>query len=1677
MPEPEHTQDKTIVHEVKEQISPKYNIYYSIESPEDRKLQDRVRELRDQIFDSSMRASNSKRFFSEILKTPNELAEEGKYTFTQDQVTQYYNPEARQERRRKLNKGDLFEPPVVLGEIVPPAKREKREEGLHRADYTLHRAWDLVKDVITSGRQSPITTLARFAKAGEIFSDDDKRIISDEDWIGDDSLEEEEINRKLAAKMAEKLGINLEDLLEYHSRIYNKSSPTYLNKHDQHTVPSSQGGLSQRPIGIVSHWYEHMLVASDAGEALTILLREQDRCTYEDEEALDKLTELTFYAYQINSQAAELIRSAIPLGPNLSTKYIQKRRMELTEESKDIIENFENIYQNKRNIILSQNDKNNLCTLSDKIVKGRGTIKGEVSPDESFAVGKLKALVELTDRNYAIDRLNQALTDIASLSTDSSLNKEDLSHINSLLDYLNRSTNALYLSEISKSELEALYKLQDILDRDILIDIVVPEKIHGVRPNWESRLDLDKPADVIKVDPFGGSRLQIRKLLDVLEEPEFNKIFITGGPPRREDFNAAQLKEDGIDKKVYGDLRYVEIVEGLLTNELLDEYYKSIGVVDRKEMLELMFPKKDSEEPPSTLQNVDKAAEIVYKAISDQVKIATIGDCDQDGFFASVNWRWSLEHMGIKNIDQKFNTRLEGHSVQKIDLLNLALSGNELVIVNDTGSSPEDVGTFELIKEGAKSIDDLKFFRENIDLVYGFDKFSEHEQRQIKTKLTECINRFERLDIPIDIEKLRNTAFSTGKYIEDDKGNRIREYRFLKEFESLDRFLEGFEELKIIVCDHHTASIEGVEYLNNNDDIIMVNPEWIRDGYEDRFINEMYHALNPKEGEIDVELIDEIQRRYICYPESDIVGTVTASKVMKRVMQMFNDEKIVMAETSEYYKLPKAQRYEKYKETAEQIVGISIDKEEGDNKLPTSISLQLGLNTEVSLYIGDLWLSRNPREKIYSHIKHSVNSIISRLQYIEELSERKNISNEEAFRLLVDEFEESYNARVDKDNLYRIFQEETLLLTPKTVITRAITHIDSAYETRILQLLHDGSISESNLRFYLDYAGELEKSYLLMSRDEKNEYIKAKVLKFAEELEQNTADHLEIDINIVDIVKEISDKNILAYGFYDLRDLKRIYYEELRDAYKNKIDTKIYNKDGTLTKIGKRIGSRGNRVWKSTMEDIEEMGILSPIEVRNLQNYFEYGPYGLEFFDFVQAVATLGDAGSVGPDRGIENRWLVRKGMDELENFVNDFWEAEDRDKQLLDRVMPEIIRMVRISLRGTNIRSVNWHQSRLLTHAISAFVNAAYRRAKEGREGRAKDFWKEMSDVVVKRSEDENIRRHRHTLPQAQEETIEIRQRMLNESIKELTDEEEKLDHPIIIVELQGEDFVDPVKGLRGLIAGELASRFKKPAMVIVKEKNGKKNAHATYSVSFRLPGKGNVATDMVQLKLAMKNDTEDDIRILGHGGHPQASGGTWEVRGGIERLHEVLDPIFSEYTEIDPDRGIIDIEKLVEEKAENLKDDGWEDIDEFNKHINVFSIADTLATQTFNLFNPYGIGFRELLLKFKDLTVVDISKGCKNDGNEYVSLQVRDKRGNTKFVRSFEELERFANINEGDKIDVIVQPIARLRSLSAGNMVYRWPNPYDPKRVMEISTITGEKSKPHLDVREVENIRRYQN
>jgi hypothetical protein len=364
------------------------------------------------------------------------------------------------------------------------------------------------------------------------------------------------------------------------------------------------------------------------------------------------------------------------------------------------------------------------------------------------------------------------------------------------------------------------------------------------------------------------------------------------------------------------------------------------------------------------------------------------------------------------------------------------------------------------------------------------------------------------------------------------------------------------------------------------------------------------------------------------------------------------------------------------------------------------------------------------------------------------------------------------------------------------------------------------------------------------------------------------------------------------------------------------------------------------------------------------------------------------------------------------------------------------------------------------------------YRRGKEERSERAKEFWTEAADFCIRRSDNETTRRHRHTLVYAQEVSIERREELFEQIAKDLDNDHGELEKPIIITKLEGRKYVDPTKGLRGLIAGQLAGRYEKPTMVIVEEKAETNGTPGRYSVSFRLPAKGNVAADMVQLGLAINE--VPGIKILAHGGHPEAAGGTWEVRGGIEKLHEVLDPIFSKYEIENPDAGIVKIEEVIEKTAQSLEEEGWGYLGDYREYVNTFDVADTIAANMYKQTNPYGVNMPGLMIEFEDLTVVSRSNGVKNDGNEYCNLIVRDKRGNVKTMRLFKNLADLNQIHKGDTVTLRAQPIMRLRALEEGNLEYNWPIPWNTEERISASAVVGEKAKPHLDIDKIVSIKR---
>jgi len=1660
----------------KAKISSRYENWFEA-TFEDPTIEYRIRSLRDDIFNGHLTTTGRK--FSEIVVTPEELAEKGLYTFGQKEVSEYESEEAKKSRERTLDKGPLFKPKVVLKDIISFSQRENREEGLNRTSYQKAMQISIFKALITSG-VSPTEALSLMAKSLQLATGEEW--ITADEWTGPNRLEEEEIELKLAKRMAEIYEMDLDELTIHHQRVgkINPSGPTYINLHDQHIVASSQGGLSQRPLSISSHWFEHAIAASDAGDVLLTLLGERELGNHKDSEALDKAIDFAFYAYQMNSQAAELLRGSIALSPSLSTKYILEKRKDVCTNAKTILDKTISLDQNDNLDILTEEDKEALVLLAERMAANRGTLeKIEVSdqegeeevleeedvltPEEATALEKLQIAIELIDRDSAVNRLEISIDRLKRIGGEN-MEAKDINSILSLIKRLKNGKSALYLHDLQENEYKAILSLQEALDESILIDIAIPTKIKNVRPAWRYRLDLELMGDIL-INPYDDKGLEIRMLLDVLQEPVFERIFLTGPPPRRGDFSEEQLLDSFVSDKIYGDLRYPEILEGLVANNILDKYYQSLGIESKAEISKTMFPEKQLEQPPSALQNVDKAAEMVYQALMDNKKIATIGDCDQDGFFASINWRWVLEHVGVEKVEQKFNTRLEGHAVQTVDLLNLALNGNELIIVNDTGSSEQDTQTFSLIKNGARKVGDINFFRDNIELITGYEGLSEHEQRQIKTKLTRFINGFDDEE-SIDRKALLGLKFTTGETFINEEGKKENVYRNLGELDAFKQFVYGFRNLKIIVCDHHTPSIEATKYFKDNQEVIMVNPEWVREGYEDVFIDEMQRALMPDEnGNVDIGKVNEAQRKYVCYPESDIVGTVTAGKVMKRFMQLLTDEEIVKTEEKELYSLGKKERESKYRELAEKVSNVSLYKnlpeEEG---LPTYLKLSVNDSTHLQVFLGDLWLESNSMEKISSRITQIANSLDWRIREIKKEEDFKK------HKLLLDDLEDKWNLSIsNKKLLIDSIYNSSVPVDKDNLIETAFKKIEEIYDKRIETVLKENLLTKGELRFYLEYAGKLPQSFFTMSREEKREYVIPHLTKLTQEIEVQTyiaGEESPFTIELSAALEEVIENN------GNLRDLKILLYDLIEKGYEENGGIPVNPRTNKIPARRPKVRYEGTKVWNAAIETLQERRELSSNVFRSLESYFNYGPYGLEFLKLTEATATLGDGGSVGIHKGLENRVIVKNGMEALEKFTDDYWEADEEHKKSLKRVQPEILRLIRTSLRGTHIKSVNWHLSRLLTHGVSAFVNAMYRRGKEERSQRAKEFWSEASDFCVRRSDNENTRRHRYTLAHAQEVSIERREELFEEIVKELENDHGEIEKPIIITKLEGLKYVDPIKGLRGLIAGQLSSRYNKPSMVVVEERAETKGSPARYSVSFRLPAKGNVATDMVQLGLAI--NPVPGIEIIAHGGHPEAAGGTWEVTGGIEKIHEVLDPIFSNFKVENPDAGIVKMEEVIQKTTQELQKDGWDALEDYEEHINTFNIADTVAANMYKQTNPYGVGMPGLVLEFDDLTIVNKSKGTKNDGDEYCNLKVRDKRGNVKNMRLFKELADLNEIEKGDKVSLRAQPIMRLRALEEGNLQYNWPLPDNPNERIEVNTIVGPKSRPHLDIEKVLDIKK---
>ena len=100
--------------------------------------------------------------------------------------------------------------------------------------------------------------------------------------------------------------------------------------------------------------------------------------------------------------------------------------------------------------------------------------------------------------------------------------------------------------------------------------------------------------------------------------------------------------------------------------------------------------------PPEELTDMEKAAEVISRAIENNDKITVYGDYDCDGITATVILYGYLEAIGA-NADWYIPGRDEGYGLNKNAIDKLAADGTKLIITVDNGISAIDEA--EYIKE------------------------------------------------------------------------------------------------------------------------------------------------------------------------------------------------------------------------------------------------------------------------------------------------------------------------------------------------------------------------------------------------------------------------------------------------------------------------------------------------------------------------------------------------------------------------------------------------------------------------------------------------------------------------------------------------------------------------------------------------------------------------------------------------------------------------------------------------------------------------------------------------------------------------------------------------------------------------------------------------------------------
>ncbi len=1692
---------------------------------------------------------------------------------SQEQVSSYFmggQPDVEGSiawRRRNLEQPSYARSVITLVAPVPVSRRHSREDGLTRPSVEWQESMLIAARVLLAGPSE----LRVFVAATDEWNRDHGL-----PTIPGTTLEEKATNYAAAVFKT--------PLSEIQPPV-NGSVSGYMLKQDEHMRPHSLLGKMQMPIHVAEHWAKHNERTQIAGKLLVKLydlkykvgvLTTTGPQNAEDHQFLarygnvdfDSLIELTSASFIIDASASrELMPNSAPLRDSLGKKQLARTRSKIAASAGKL--EYEQVASqvNDKASILKPSQWGTIQRFSREVASAHGALSPEriITEDERTAIENLGILAFREEKSFAAARLQNCL---GSVSEDFQYGEHGIA-ISGLVNRLRQDPiqqwSKEYLDE-NPAEKDALLALQNALNEDILIDIVPSPKRNGIRVSWDVQLaTVIRPGEKIplKFDPYDGRML--RRLHDVLSTAHYDSILPHGGPPRGHELTKAELDVvPGLDMEVRPDLTVERRILAEVENEAIAAYLETHGITDREEVLRLLNPSRFDEEPPSALQNVDIAAGKIDEWIEEGKQIASVGDCDQDGAFASVIENM-LEKLGAKELLQFVHARLQGHSLRSVDLLNLRLQGAEAFLINDTGSSVEDVRVFRILHDGianegvindfnvakaiyqsaveqSKTMADSSAFLQKareqyessveaallgfyefgkfIDEVDGIGSIKGVKIGNIRSKITrftndfkkELIQDFTESDLTIEFLKAKVTELLDSPVM---AGSSVH----MKDVPGFAKYAEGDKSIEFVVMDHHTASLQGVEYFSGIKYGVMVNPQWIRNDKRDVFLQEMREALAAN----DPIRVKDVQRRYECY-DGDLVGTVVVAKVLRRVMELQGEHPLLHVNADHLFQLPSEEKNAKLQELSAKVSAQVCSRSRGmliytgsESDYEYAIAGPAGV--ELSINLRNVLPQRGGLGSAINRITGAHDALIRNLadaveRFGEEhemesaavlqhvLSAKVGFEETTLFDRVIDNFEIRWDVRVNNREILRAqFMQNGLEHGfPQHHAHAAVRNLERLYQETVLE---GTFLNDAEKRFYLAHNQILPESYHSMGWEEKAEYVSSQGRRIIRELQFLTIDVEDGTDVSIDLSAFMEEKQALQ-EVLTIDEIRQQLTLLVEAAFEQHGAT---NPTGRVAKLPTCVKNEVNRLYNEAFDNVR----FSIYEQEVLENYEQFGLWGLDQIRIIEAIAQVGDGGSVVQP---ETRYITRNGFETAQAWVDmvrlnpvpasvqkylrskfhgkDYDEAlakwkSDR-KSLFDNVEPPIIDIMRASLEGERLSGVNLLLTRGHTHTWGSAMMNGFNRAfaVKGREPEARKLLREYVKLYStgKLQQTHSQRLLRAELPDVHKSAIAAREKLWANVVKEVESRPNWRSQRVLVVGVSG-DINDPTGGLRGLIAGELAARYKDKVIIVYdiqKQGSASSETPSIVGLSGRLPSDGNLELDMAFRQIEYNSPNPDRVRVLACGGHPCAAGAKVSVVLNPEdsdssiqsELEKVLIPLLQNYIPTNRDRGIVSVDRIIDRALNRLQEQGFMDVQAYREYINSFELVQNLAEVSYKILDPYGSDLENLRMRIDNVRVVAISKGRKNDDTPYTYLHVEDGNKHVMKLRVFPDEVDLQHIRTGDVLALTVEGRVRRRPIGVSKMTRRRPWSL-PKRAghpkyIETEYWASEKSIPRLYITEVE-------